>query len=75
MVRNACIAAGNSRHAELIPALETLLADPSPLVRGHAAWGLARLAGARVSPVLRQTLRAETDAAARRDVEATLEAY
>lgn len=66
---------GDPGRAELIPALETLLADPSPLVRGHAAWGLARLAGARVSPLLRQTLRAETDAAARRDVEATLEPY
>jgi epoxyqueuosine reductase len=75
LVRNACIAAGNSGSEAVIPALETLLADPSPLVRGHAAWGLARLAGARVSPLLRQTLRAETDAAARRDVEATLEPY
>ena len=88
LVRNACVAAGNSAGRRLaplrrgsasgsgseavIPALETLLADPSPLVRGHAAWGLARLAGARVAPLLRQVLHAEADLAARRDIEATL---
>ena len=88
LVRNACVAAGNSAGRRLaplrrgsasgsgseavIPALETLLADPSPLVRGHAAWGLARLARARVAPLLRQVLHAEADLAARRDIEATL---
>jgi len=41
MVRNACVAAGNSRAAELAPALDRLAgADPSPLVREHAAWAL-----------------------------------
>lgn len=44
LVRNACVAAGNSGLPELIPRLESLAhADESALVREHAAWGLARL--------------------------------
>ena len=45
VVRNALIAAGNSRDADLIPAVEPLLDDPSPLVRAMAVWALQRLAG------------------------------
>jgi len=45
LVRNACVAAGNSGDASLIPALTPLLDDAEPLVREHAAWALARLAG------------------------------
>jgi epoxyqueuosine reductase len=44
VLRNALIAAGNSGDASLIPAIESLLADPSPLVRAMAVWALARLA-------------------------------
>ncbi len=45
LVRNACVAAGNSGLAEFTPVLERLAAsDGSPLVREHAAWALARLA-------------------------------
>lgn len=47
LVRNACVAAGNSGLAEFVPALDRLAsADPSPLVQEHAAWALERLAGA-----------------------------
>jgi epoxyqueuosine reductase len=41
LVRNACIAAGNSGLAEFAPLLESLArADRSELVREHAAWAL-----------------------------------
>jgi epoxyqueuosine reductase len=43
LVRNACIAAGNWGDASLLPALERLLNDASPLVHEHAAWALARI--------------------------------
>jgi epoxyqueuosine reductase len=44
-VRNVAYALGNSGAAErAVPAVERLLADPSPLVRGAAVWALARLA-------------------------------
>jgi len=44
VVRNALIAAGNSGDAGLLPAVERLLGDPSPLVRAMAVWALKRLA-------------------------------
>ncbi len=40
LVRNACIAAGNWRDPLALPALIRLLADPDPLIRGHAAWAI-----------------------------------
>ncbi len=44
LVRNACVAAGNSGLAEFAPPLEHLARhDQSDLVREHAAWALAQL--------------------------------
>jgi epoxyqueuosine reductase len=43
LLRNVCVAMGNSGHAAFIPLLETLLEDPEELVREHAAWALAQL--------------------------------
>jgi epoxyqueuosine reductase len=45
LVRNACVAAGNWADPAAIPALGRLLADPEPLIRGHAAWALGRIGG------------------------------
>jgi epoxyqueuosine reductase len=45
MVRNAAIAAGNSRQPALIPQLQALSADPDPVVAEAAAWAVARLSG------------------------------
>ncbi|XUM24752.1 tRNA epoxyqueuosine(34) reductase QueG [Bradyrhizobium oligotrophicum S58] len=42
-LRNVLIAIGNSGDAALAPAAERLATDPSPLVRGAAAWALAWL--------------------------------
>ena len=44
MARNACVALGNVGTPDDVATLEGALADPSPLVRGHAAWALAYLA-------------------------------
>ncbi len=68
LVRNACIAAGNWGDAQVIPLLENLLSDASALVRGHAAWGLWRCGGMRVSQRLAAHLQHETD----RDVHAEI---
>lgn len=45
LVRNACVAAGNSGDTSLILPLRALTTDPDPFVRGHAGWGLWRLGG------------------------------
>jgi epoxyqueuosine reductase len=44
VLRNALIAAGNSGDVSLIPAIERLLGDASPLVRAMAVWALTCLA-------------------------------
>jgi epoxyqueuosine reductase len=44
LVRNACVAAGNSGDPEFAHILDHLARhDTSELVREHAAWGLGRL--------------------------------
>jgi epoxyqueuosine reductase len=53
VVRNALIAAGNSGDAGLLPQVEALLADPSPLVRAMAVWALRRLTSGDVVERLR----------------------
>jgi len=60
-VRNVAIALGNSGRSEAIPALEGALRDSSPLVRGHAAWALGRIADPRVPQILMGARELETD--------------
>jgi epoxyqueuosine reductase len=61
VVRNALIAAGNSGDVSLLPRIQKLLDDPSPLVRAMAVWALYQLAEPgdvetqRLSSVARET--------------------
>jgi epoxyqueuosine reductase len=43
LLRNVCVAMGNSGNTTFMPLLESLLDDEEALVREHAAWALARL--------------------------------
>ena len=45
LLRNVCVAMGNSGNADFIPLLEDLLRDDEPLIREHAAWALDQLRG------------------------------
>jgi epoxyqueuosine reductase len=64
VVRNALIAAGNSGDASLVPAVERLLGDASPLVRAMAVWALQRLAPPEaLDEARRRHVGDETDAA------------
>ncbi len=74
VMRNTLIAAGNSGDPDLVPAVERLLGDPSPLVRAMAVWALQRLVpadawdGAKARHVPHETdaaVRAEWGAEAR----------
>lgn len=61
-LRNVAYALGNSgAPARSLPAVEHLLADTSPLIRGAAVWALSRLAPAEVAS--RRQTTDETDAA------------
>jgi len=54
-VRNVLIAAGNSGDEALLPAVEQLLSDASPLVRAMAVWAIRQLAPADRCAGLRAT--------------------
>jgi len=62
VVRNALIAAGNSGDRSLLPAVESLLSDPSPLVRAMAVWALQRLAEPEAWATARRQAWIEMDA-------------
>lgn len=72
LVRNACIAAGNSDDPTLIPYLIQLLYDDEPLVRGHAAWGLWQLMGHDALAQLQALYDREDDESVRAEIEAVV---
>lgn len=63
LLRNACVVAGNSGDASLLPALVKLAAHESAMVRAHAVWAVSRIAGDRAGALLAAARVAETDAA------------
>jgi epoxyqueuosine reductase len=46
LMRKAAVVPGNVGTVEAVPVLEQALADPEPLVRGHAARALGRIGSA-----------------------------
>lgn len=72
LVRNACVAAGNWGSDTAVPALATLLKDPDPLLRGHAAWALSRIEGRDAQAALAGALQQEEDDLVRQELERTL---
>lgn len=65
-LRNILIATGNSDDPSLLPQVETLLHDASPLVRGAAIWALRQLGRPDHVAVLKKRLApAEQDATVR----------
>jgi epoxyqueuosine reductase len=74
--RNAALALGNELDRANVPALaEALRDDPSPLVRGHAAWALGRIGSPRACEALRAAARSETDRAVLDEVALALEPW
>src|SRR5256714_13083809 len=72
LLRNACIALGNTADRGSVPALARALGDAEPLIRGHAAWALGRLGGAAARAQLDQAVRREDDAWVREECELAL---
>lgn len=58
--RNLLVAAGNSKEAEAVLSIEEHLVHPSSMIRGHAAWALARSLGDEARGILQTALEAET---------------
>lgn len=60
--RNAAVALGNSLDRAAVPSLvQALSDDPHPLVRGHSAWALGRIASPSAVEALRARTRIEGD--------------
>ena len=53
--RNVAVALGNWGAPEAVPVLASAIADPAPLVRGHAAWALGEI-GSRAATSRKVTL-------------------
>jgi epoxyqueuosine reductase len=67
-IRNVLIAIGNSGDVTLAAKAQSLLGDPSPLVRGAAAWALAQLVtGEAFADIAATALAAETDPSVREE--------
>jgi epoxyqueuosine reductase len=75
LLRNCCVAAGNLRLEEAVPALvRCLREDGSPLVRGHAAWALGEIGGSAAQAALGEVLEEEADEGCLLEIEHALEA-
>jgi epoxyqueuosine reductase len=72
-LRNAAVAAGNSGNRDAVPVLDRALADPEPLVRGHAAWALGRLGGRAARVALERARHANPNGSVRTEIDAALE--
>jgi len=43
LLRNVCVALGNTGTPDDLPVLERAVADPEPLIAEHARWAMARI--------------------------------
>ncbi|MDX8389530.1 MAG: tRNA epoxyqueuosine(34) reductase QueG [Mariprofundaceae bacterium] len=68
LLRNVCIAVGNSENRAFIPLLLILLDDVEALIRGHAAWALAQLCKADHADAILSALQSRCDVEFDRDV-------
>jgi epoxyqueuosine reductase len=73
LLRNACVAAANWGSMEAVSPLQTLLSDPSPLLRTHAAWSLRQIMGDDSRRFLQNALSRETDVHVREEIQSLLE--
>ncbi|MEO1046561.1 MAG: tRNA epoxyqueuosine(34) reductase QueG [Pseudomonadota bacterium] len=67
IVRNACIAAGNSENPRYAVQLAVLTRDPASIVRGAAIWALRQLDPDQAEHLRRQQEPEESDPAIRRE--------
>ena len=73
LLRNVCVALGNSGDPLAVPALVNALSDYEPLVRGHAAWALGRIGGEQAKHALDDVLASEDDEEVRKEIRYALQ--
>ena len=72
LLRNVCVALGNSGNQEAVPALIGALHDQEALVRGHAAWALGKLQGQKAYQALQIALIDEEDIEVQQEIRCAL---
>ena len=50
LIRNVCVALGNTAGEEAIPGLTRAASDPEPLIAEHAQWAIETIRARRASP-------------------------
>ncbi|GAC1566999.1 MAG: tRNA epoxyqueuosine(34) reductase QueG [Ktedonobacteraceae bacterium] len=73
LLRNVCVALGNSGDPHAVPALTGALHDAEPLVRGHAAWALGRIGGDDAKRALERASRDEEKEEVRKEIQCALD--
>jgi len=75
LARNVCVALGNCGDPAAIgPLSATLVGDPEPLVREHAAWALGRFPDQLARSLLDASWRGESEPSVRDEIERSLDA-
>jgi epoxyqueuosine reductase len=74
-LRNVCVALGNLKRPEAVPALaRTLRDDPEPLVRAHAAWALGQTRTLEAEAALHEAHARESDPTVLPEIESAISA-
>jgi epoxyqueuosine reductase len=75
LLRNVCVALGNSGDPQAVPALIRALHDDEPLIRGHAAWALGQIGGEEAKRALKEALASEEDGEASKEIRCALNEF
>nr|BBH90578.1 epoxyqueuosine reductase [Thermosporothrix sp. COM3] len=72
LLRNVCVALGNIRDPQAVPALIKALHDDEPLIRGHAAWALGQIGGEQATNALQECMQTEEDSEVQKEIRCAL---
>src|SRR5438067_3068429 len=75
LLRNVCVALGNSGDPQAVPALIRALHDDEPLIRGHAAWALGRIRGEESKRALQEAFVSEKDGETLKEIRCALNEF
>jgi epoxyqueuosine reductase len=75
LLRNVCVALGNSGDPQAVLPLIGALHDDEPLIRGHAAWALGRIGGKDAKKALEEALVSEEDGETRNEIRCALDEF
>ena len=73
LLRNVCVALGNSGDVRAVPALIGVLHDDEALIRSHAAWALGQIGGEEAVNALHAAAETEEEQEVRKEIAYALE--